>query len=561
MCWDRLLFGIIAVASLLFLLHRIFFSKKRTPLEWVIALGLFILLMVSLINPNNRVYSWHGFIHGAITYEILNGNIPPANPFLAGEPLLYPWGYHLLGAILSQVFNTTPFYAFWIINIFFLMAAMVLVFLISRMLIPESRSNILSVLISLCGVTVLDSRMIHELSRILPIPIEHRATPVIMKFFNINGTPLGIVFFLLFLFAVLRIFKGRMRVSSGLMLALSVLGAGFFYPATLLGLGFSAGLLCAVFLLFGRRIASCEHGRRKAILIAFIFVLCVLLLLVPYLKSISGDLKVQFFNRRVALMNALSYAALCLPLILVVFLNRTFLKDRADKLALTVLALTVVATFLAYVCTKIPTGTEYKSLLLSTLALGLLGGAAFDGMTRWCPRGIVFVIILIFLFPSASVVSTKISRLSDLAVPYTEKGRDLLRANEEENELYQWMREKTPKKSVFIDTEITLPIYGRRKLFMSPDKWMEPGFQLRFLKVYHNDPELQSRRQEIVKEIYSEKESSSGKNMDDFWNTQRDLYVVLRRRREPAGFSRQNLKRIFQTSQGNFSIYSRRVGE
>lgn len=66
--------------------------KIKAP-NWVfLSLGILPLVFIFLWTPNNRIISAHGLWHTSIVYQIMNGNIPPGHPYLAGEPLLYPWG-------------------------------------------------------------------------------------------------------------------------------------------------------------------------------------------------------------------------------------------------------------------------------------------------------------------------------------------------------------------------------------------------------------------------------------------------------------------------------------
>ena len=44
----------------------------------------------------------------AMTYEILNGHIPPENVLLPGTVAIFYWPYHALLAALSQIFDSPP---------------------------------------------------------------------------------------------------------------------------------------------------------------------------------------------------------------------------------------------------------------------------------------------------------------------------------------------------------------------------------------------------------------------------------------------------------------------
>ncbi|HVP57161.1 MAG TPA: hypothetical protein VMU02_03600, partial [bacterium] len=86
-----------------------FLAGKRIPKIWLVALGVAPVALIYVLNPEFRVYSFHSFMHAGIIYQILNGNIPPTDPLLAGHAVAYPWGGHLIAAGLSRVFDITPF--------------------------------------------------------------------------------------------------------------------------------------------------------------------------------------------------------------------------------------------------------------------------------------------------------------------------------------------------------------------------------------------------------------------------------------------------------------------
>ena len=70
-----------------FLLQRLIFSRREIKLIWPLLLFVCILGLIYKLNSNNRVYSYHGFMHAGIVYEILNKEIPPSNPLMAGKAL------------------------------------------------------------------------------------------------------------------------------------------------------------------------------------------------------------------------------------------------------------------------------------------------------------------------------------------------------------------------------------------------------------------------------------------------------------------------------------------
>ncbi|MCK5345649.1 MAG: hypothetical protein KAR20_19700, partial [Candidatus Heimdallarchaeota archaeon] len=73
----RSIFMSLLVLSFINLLVRsILFRKSLRPI-WVFLFGTAVIMGVHILNPNNRIYSSHGFMHVGIVYEILNGHFPP----------------------------------------------------------------------------------------------------------------------------------------------------------------------------------------------------------------------------------------------------------------------------------------------------------------------------------------------------------------------------------------------------------------------------------------------------------------------------------------------------
>ena len=210
-------------------------KPRKVNKIWLALLGIIYLLFLYLINPNHRIYSAHGFAQASIFYQILNGNIPPLQPYLAGQPLFYHWGHHLLAVCLSEVFNISPFWSFAVINIISLFFVIILVYKLSSLLINDSWANILSVIVSVFAITPYPARIANIL---LPFYyVEQRGVPIVQKFSNSNADPLGIVFFLLLLYSLTAIFKKQEpQWKYFASFFCSILGIGFFYPPFAVGI-------------------------------------------------------------------------------------------------------------------------------------------------------------------------------------------------------------------------------------------------------------------------------------------------------------------------------------
>ena len=173
----------------------------------LLLLGLLPIVIVYIINPYNRVYSAHGFMHMSFVYQIYNGIFPPQNPLIAGEDLLYPWGIHLLVAAIIKVTQISPSSIFALINVLSLLLTIVLVFKIAYLLFSSRLTAIFAVFLSVFGVTFFDRGAIATfLNYLTNISISEPRAIIGIKFTNMNAMPLGIMFFTLFIYALVSIF-------------------------------------------------------------------------------------------------------------------------------------------------------------------------------------------------------------------------------------------------------------------------------------------------------------------------------------------------------------------
>lgn len=559
---DKIVFLILAGAAVCFLLHRLVYGRKKTNLIWALLVFTGILVLVYKLNPNNRIYSYHGFMHAGIVYQILNGEIPPSNAVMAGTKLTYPWGYEYIAAGITDIFDITPFYTFAIINIISLLVCMVVIYKISRLLIKDDKANILSVIISLFGSTVLNSYLVMYLNRI-NIVARTPGVPVWEKFSNINGIPLGLIFYLLFLYSVIRIFVDRKCRLMALLFLLSVAGCGFVYPQFLPGIMASGVLVCLVNLLWHRKENLGLYVRKSLLIIGLLTISG--LIVYPYVSSIGSSAKgsIELFNVKSLSLNGVTYLIVCFPILLVIFLSRRFLGKNLDKRVLIIILAVIAATFCCYIFIHLPLTNEYKFLMLSMVTLGILGGVSFGAMRQRWNKSIVFMLLLIFVFPAFSSIYTKLRHYEHLPSRYVEKGKYIYSKNVEENELYEWIRRETNTDDVFIDSELVLPVLAQRPLFVAWNKQVKGraraypgyGFIWRFFQsIWGYDADLVRKRNNIVYSIYSSnRQLSSGQKEELF--AYNNIYVIVRKAFVRRAFSKEGFNEVFRSSQGNFLVY------
>jgi hypothetical protein len=137
---------------------------------------------------------------------------------------------------------------------------------------------------------------------------------------------------------------------------------------------------------------------------------------------------------------------------------------------------------------------------------------------------------------------------------------DLHRLDEEEDQLYQWIKKATHTKSMFIDSELFIPIYGQRRLFMGMGNWLKKGFGMRFLDDNcQYAPELLRKRRSIGEAVYGKKDDMAWVR-ETLQGEKEPIYFVerkikKRKGRISDGFKNQMLEEVFTTSLGNYVVY------
>ncbi|MCH9021337.1 MAG: hypothetical protein IID32_01055 [Planctomycetes bacterium] len=561
---DKAFIAVAICFSVIFTLSRAVWSRTRIPLAWLIIVSLAGLASIYFLNPHCRVYGNHGFYRAGIVYQILNGTIPPLDPLFAGTVLNFPWGFPWLVAQFSAFLNITPFYASALINLIALALLIGLIFSISRMLIRDHQANIMSAICAIFAVTVFSQSLVQSVSRLIGFPIEHRVTPVFKKFSDFNGDPVGLVCFFLFVFSVIKLFESEKTARYALCCLAATLGCGFFYPPMLPGILASTLALCLVLPVL-MKYSHFTTDFRKVILIASLGVLG-LVLLAPYLNVLNEGVRqsIHLFDWHSILKNIPNYFFFTSPIIIIIALNAKQLRGHLQYRPLVILIVIAAATACSYINVHIVSDGEYKFFILSTISVGILGGIAFHCMKQWCNKIVYIGLFLLFLFPLFDEVRIKLNWLNHVPITYVERGRFIHSLDPEEDQLYTWIRDNTPIESAMIDTELAIPVYAQRCLFVAMDKkekHLAIGYNIRtgvekFLLLRHNRTfdEIEKRKR-IVNKIFNRIDSNSDDELQVFFKAHPDVYIVVRKNDPGQDFNRQDFEQLFRSSGGRFAVY------
>jgi hypothetical protein len=517
---------------------------------WVLLLlGSLPALVLYVWNPCVRIYLAHGFYHTSIVYQILNGDVPPMNALLGGEPQLYPWAHALLTAGVVKGLHLPPPAAFAALNLLALLGTLVLVFRIAMLLSANRGAAVLAALLSVFGLTFLNQGPIASLAQRFTGPeiFEWRAL-VADKFTNVNAMPLGFLFFALFLHSILVLLcrpdAGRRHDA---MLFLSVVGTGHLYPLFWTALVAAYVGLCAAVLSRRGREAWPAIGRTL-----FAVALGTVALL-PYLRQLSsGKVGTSFVllpgsgNRDASFVLAPSLEFVSLralraivtlsPLAVLLAwkrraLARLWRSNPVGSLALAAVAATLVLLYILLSVTP-SLANEYKYLMLACVPLGLFGGFALQAVRD--RSGLVcFLLLAALLLPFGANWLGKF--VWDTCTPLVE-GVHLRHRDPARDELYRWIGERTERDALFLDSELTVPVFGRRQLYIGLGDRFQEGWTVAphdTLTALHYPPRVVDARTRLARNFYlpavpeihesvvAELRRTSGG---------RDVYVVARER-------------------------------
>jgi len=505
-----------------------------------LALGLYPVIIIYFLNPNWRLYSYHGLLHSVIHFEILSGAIPPAMPFMAGEPMLYNWGYECVSALLAVVFGLKPSLCFAVINIVALMICLVIIFHIGRFLELGDKATILMAVVSMYALTVFWESSVfipmQLISKLGVLGIEPRVTPALLKFSNVNGDTIGLMFFLFFLYAALLLLLTPHKLKSAFYIVVAVVGCGFVYSPMTPGLIVSVASLIVVHLICGHNDLRQRVFDTLSVVAAFTIGFIILM---PYFFSINAGVKskLELFVPHSMLANFISILITCLPLMIIIALSTRYLRQLKNKHVLVLVGAVSLANFLCYIGLHLPSANEYKFLLLASVPLGLIGGIAFWGLRMKAGRLVATLLILPFLVPVYVDLLRKINRLKDTPHYIIEHTRFDEYYEPENNDIFQWLRTKTSPDSIVIDSKYLTALTSQRHLLLASQMRQAGGelpvnvpgfvtmnFYLRNILGY--DPVKLNQRTAILQRIYRENDELQDQDLEFLHSFNRDVYVV-----------------------------------
>jgi hypothetical protein len=553
---------VLLLLSVIRLAYGWIFAPEKRPRVLMVC-GLWIVTSAYLINPDVRLVSVHGLIHTGIVYQILNGGLPPDNPWLAGQPLRYPWGFHACVAAICRTFQITPAWSFALINLVSLGACMILIARIARCLIRDTAAQVYAVAVSLFTTTLIIRPVLDYLTYIIGYPLELRALFAGQKFTKINGVPLGLVCFALVVYSLMRLVQGHHSRRYSFFLLVAAAGCGLVYPLMYPAVCASGGIVALYLVWEGIRSRRFRWISLMQILIPLGL---SMILVVPFLNMISGSevsQKVLVLNPQWMLRSGFNVLLRLGPITVLILLAYRDLRCRWNPQAATVLMLVILACLGCYLGIHMFNEAEYKFLILLDVGVGILGGLAVSSLrTRLRPGGMLGL-LLAFSSPVAMDMGPTIRPYSWSRTPqFLERGTTLSFFDPLQEELYRWIRDATPANAVFMDTTLDIPYCGQRCLYLgwtgtqNSDR-IESGYNMsmqEFLGPQSGySPTLLDRRQQILHQLYSPDEPISDALLNEMKEFD-SLYIVVR---DPGLFPRfagDDFQTVFTDSSGRTRV-------
>lgn len=439
------------------------------------------------LSPAFRA-SYHGLLHSSIVYEILRGGIPPENPYFAGEPLHYYWGFHLIAALLVEALDIDPLAAFALLRCFTAAALPLAVARLGRRCAPRRLNAATAALAGMVGLNAL--------GWLLLLPRSGEA----LRLWREAANPLSLLSLMTWGFnrrlaAGLTIVLNLSGFATGLALglvaaeqaALAARGKGWksLAAAALLiaaavvvnPLGGGCGLLILAGIGLGSLWASRSKRWNPAALAGLGAGAAGFVAAVPYLLHIAGG-----ETRTLAALAAPRLwqtgwvlgplALLALPVLATAHRRGTLRRWWPLLLAA---ALPAAGGLLL----SLPAQDDYYLLRAAALPLGLVAAAALRiRARRW--RGPKLAAVLLFLLLPGAITSAAYLAAARRPLPVGAAERDLLLlpASRDETRAYTFLRDETPPDAVvlerFSESQLSflpaqgadVPVFGQRAEYL-----------------------------------------------------------------------------------------------
>jgi hypothetical protein len=509
-------------------------SDEKGRYAWLIAVAAVALVAVfPLLGEGWRLRS-DAWFHVAVVFEIENFGLPPTDPFFSGLPLQYMWLYHIYTGGLAEAAGIDPPWAMVCVNLQAIACLVLATFALSSSLRGRTSGAALSSAFILIGMNGLfwvflpfklvrtlvgDVRGWDELVRQLSLFSLHilkmrafvsvwKSQPFLLdKFIVATAFSLGLCLSVVFaLFAFRYIANGR--ASAGALAACAMAGIALYHTPTAVAFGGAAGLALVATALT----SSVPYRRRALVLVAWLG--AAALLTAPYLYNVAGAKESsQFFPLGLSPLKIGCIFVSCATAFLLAGPSIVrFLRSRRSPLYF--YGLFAAGALIVGLVLILPGPNTYdKTPYFVFLPLAPVAGwgiqALFRGRTTPLGRSLTAIACVAAIMPSTAFVYA--AYLSDPGRPPT---------SPEDEKLYAWVRENTPRDAVFLDNHdrVGMPVLGPRRLLWGRESYADQWG--------YNVQEMEARKG-LRDRVYSEKKISRA-DCEQLSEYGEHVYVIVR---------------------------------
>lgn len=464
--WTGILCAGIGLAVLVTMLQR------RTP-PWMY---LPLLLFFILPQFSSSFYTlFHSFMHYSFVHEVFLRGLLPENPLMAGEPLRYMYGVHVLAAWVMHWLPLSPPVLFAGLDAVLLVAYALVLARIAACLDGDATFRVLAVVLALFGTDWFVDGPLYGFVADLLFQRRFGAPTALQKFTGINTNQVGMLCMAVALLAMLRLALGNgRRPASYAMFGLAAAVAAVCYQPAWVAIVATGGAAA------GLAVVWPALARRREGLVLLLLLLASTLVAWPVLQSVSGgtpgDPAVQLLPGLLQLRaNAVYWLLHMLAPALLLWLYR----ERAWQLLTTrtmpaALLLLVVAVLHAmYLVVYVRFSNEYKFLGFASAALAPLTAILLHAAWERHRRAAVAFLFL-FLLPCMTDF-TWVTLTQPVTDRVTGSGREIVALDRRERGLQRWIAAHTDVRAVFVDSVLTIPSIAGRQLFVGLDLGRDPG--------------------------------------------------------------------------------------
>ena len=398
------------------------------------------------------------------------------------------------------------------------------------------------------------------------LELETRLIPI-QKYANTNSNALGFLFYAIGLLGLLRSIDLTRPPSRGALATIfaAILSAAIFYPlawAPLVAVSLASAAIAA------RLFGVPQTATRICAAVAAASAIAL-----PYLMSVqigkSGaatlglDISAPHLLRNGANLLLVAFGWSALLAFAIPELRRLAREQPAGCVVIASGAVIPGAMFLP---SHAAVHSEYKFLALCGFALAIPSALVVKKLYDRSPP-LCFALLWMLFFPAGNFFA----QLSDYdfrgdSPEVREQGPLILPGDEHERTLANWIRVQTAPDAVFVDTQLSIPPFAHRQIYVAMDPnettgtgrtgWGLPPLSFLAEVIGHPIEQIEQRRRVtsgLLSPGDSEEPGRALKTLRDDIATS-DLYIVARRRADARRLSRRpDLERVFET--GPIGVY------